>query len=370
MKVIVQDDANVVMLAGDKPIWATNTNMANSTDAQLLLHDDGNLKLYGGKQPWSSDIPVCEPMPCIAVTSPLTRRQYPLFQYSPVSKIKLGQKFLVGQELKSRNGQYVAKFTREGRFVVIKTTTSEPIRYYYTLSSMQRAFSCTFEREEISQLPVIVMRSEFEHKLWSSEPDRRRLFNLDDGNNAMQNQETVKRWFGDRKPPTDHSFMLRDDGALAIWYADDKTVGFIWDSSDLASGPSHAPPNKLQTGDFLTRDTCLMSMNGQYKLIYQSSGDLVLYKGAKFDQKVWSSDTGNEKYRHNTGRVTQMLNGSIRITDVRGTVVWETRSASNVSDNWREAVTVLENEGKLCTYVDGKSLWSSKPTWSILGTSY
>ncbi|BAY60188.1 hypothetical protein NIES22_02460 [Calothrix brevissima NIES-22] len=76
--------------------------------------------------------------------------------------------------------------------------------------------------------------------------------------------------------------------------------------------------SSLFPGQFLLPNDYLTSPNGQYKLIYQNDGNLVLYNRFSGNLPVWSSNTSG----NSAGMVMLDPQGMLRMYDVDWNQVW------------------------------------------------
>jgi hypothetical protein len=122
-------------------------------------------------------------------------------------------------------------------------------------------------------------------------------------------------------------------------------------SGDAGEFPDCEPPPPspdkgatLTSGQTLTEGDYLESDGGQYKLIMQGDGNLVLYQEGN---ALWSSETGGNP-------------GSYAIMEGEGNlVVYDGTTAKWNSSTWGfpGADLVLQSEGNLVVYQDGHPLW-------------
>jgi hypothetical protein len=122
-------------------------------------------------------------------------------------------------------------------------------------------------------------------------------------------------------------------------------------SGDTGEFPDCEPPppnpdkgSTLAAGGTLTEGDYLESDGGEYKLIMQGDGNLVLYHEGK---ALWSSETGGNP-------------GSYAVMQGEGNlVVYDGSTATWNSSTWgfSGAYLVLQNEGNLVVYQDGHPLW-------------
>jgi len=122
-------------------------------------------------------------------------------------------------------------------------------------------------------------------------------------------------------------------------------------SGDTGDFPNCEPPapnpdkgSTLAAGGALTEGDYLESDGGQYKLIMQGDGNLVLYQEGK---ALWSSETGGHP-------------GSYAVMQGEGNlVVYDGATATWNSSTWgfSGAHLALQNEGNLVIYQDGHPVW-------------
>jgi hypothetical protein len=103
--------------------------------------------------------------------------------------------------------------------------------------------------------------------------------------------------------------------------------------------------DKLNPGETLKRGDNLTSANGQYKLLMQKDGNLVLY-GPR-NQPLWSSNTGGRPVE----KCMMQRDGNLVLYLRDGQPVW----ASN-TDRIPGSFLLLQNDGNLVIY---QPVWSS-----------
>ncbi|SDQ57287.1 curculin domain-containing protein [Thermostaphylospora chromogena] len=103
----------------------------------------------------------------------------------------------------------------------------------------------------------------------------------------------------------------------------------------------------LTAGEILKPRQSVKSSNGQYKLIQQVAGNLVLYGPG--NQALWSTPTsGTLAY------TTMQKEGNLVVYSATNKPLWTTKTAGNPG-----AYLKVQNDGNLVVYsADGKPLWS------------
>jgi hypothetical protein len=134
------------------------------------------------------------------------------------------------------------------------------------------------------------------------------------------------------------SLIVPDDKPFTFMY----TVGKVIANGDIVY-PS------IDTGHALAPDQSVSSPDGNYRLVYQRDGDLVLYGPER--ARVWSSETPGET----AGRAIMEAGGGFVVYDADGSEAW-----SAGTDGHPGAYIVVENDGRVAIYAPGYvRLWAS-----------
>jgi hypothetical protein len=105
----------------------------------------------------------------------------------------------------------------------------------------------------------------------------------------------------------------------------------------------------LQAGASLRPGQALTSTGGQYRLVYQGDGNLVLYDSSDATAQ-WNSGTGGTS----AGQVAMQGDGNVVVYDAQGTAVWTTSTAGNAN-----ATLVVQSDGNLVVYSSGgQAVWN------------
>jgi len=112
------------------------------------------------------------------------------------------------------------------------------------------------------------------------------------------------------------------------------------------------PCGTLSAGSVLTPGKSINSCNGQYQLMFQGDGNLVLYKGS--GNSLWATNTTGKS----GAKLTMQTDGNLVLYDAGGAVLW----ASSVSGGQTGAAAklALQDDGNLVLYAtDQRVLWAS-----------
>lgn len=118
--------------------------------------------------------------------------------------------------------------------------------------------------------------------------------------------------------------------------------------SEVAGSPGKG--DRLGSGQSLSQGDYLLSANGNYAVIYQADGNLVVYSLAGLRKATWSSGTA----RRNALRCELTPEGKLAVVESEGRVAWSTPRAAP------EGTLVMQDDGNLVLYTpDGQARWDS-----------
>lgn len=126
------------------------------------------------------------------------------------------------------------------------------------------------------------------------------------------------------------------------------------DDVDTHSGgelPKGAPAQgeSMQPGEVLEPNTSIASLSGEYVLVYQSDGNLVLY--AKDGTPLWASNTAGS----NAGVCIMQHDGNLVIHDATAKPIW-----ASGSDQHPGSALKVQNDGNVVIYrSDATPVWAS-----------
>lgn len=139
----------------------------------------------------------------------------------------------------------------------------------------------------------------------------------------------------------------------------------VWDHSNMEAiahrlrglrrgevdGPTEPPAPRtehLDADQALRPDQALTSPNGEYSLLYQLDGNLVLYR--RDQGAIWASHTDGQS----AGRVLMQLDGNLVIYDAADRPLW-----ASGTEGHDGAMVQLQDDGNLVIYHRGAPLWDS-----------
>ena len=132
-----------------------------------------------------------------------------------------------------------------------------------------------------------------------------------------------------------------------------KAVYLLWWEGGLATPtpePTPIPSDKMQSGDTLLAGDSRTSANGIYTLVFESDGNLVLYRN-QGSFKLWVSNTSGGS----VGSCT-FYDGKLSIADPFGNTIWE----SSTSGSGFDSVLVVQDNGNVViSRPDGTLVWAT-----------
>lgn len=109
----------------------------------------------------------------------------------------------------------------------------------------------------------------------------------------------------------------------------------------LAPAPTAGPGSpKLNANQQLTSGQFLLSPNGNYKLIYQADGNLVLYAS---NTVLWSSQT----FGKSCGKAILQDDGNFVVYDASGAAVWGANSEGGKYGSYANSTIRIGDDGSL-----------------------
>lgn len=303
-KAIIQSDGNLVCYdASDKPYWASNTNGKGRGPYKLVMQSDKNICIYdvNDSPTWASNTSTTE---------------------TPRSELGNGEALGVNQHIISRSGMFRLVYQTDGNLVGYRKGGSSPSYAFWASGIL------------VSNPGKAVMQR--------------------DGNLVCYNTNG-KPYFATNtcgKGSAPFKLAMQDDRNVCVYDSYNKATWASGSCSPLTS-LSILGDNKQLLPHFQ-----LQSDNGEFRLVYQTDGNLVGYLtgGRGSTQAFWASgkllpnpgraimqsdgnlvcyDSNNHAYfaTNSCGvgvgpfKLVMENNRNIRIIDARGTVTWESRTA-------------------------------------------
>jgi hypothetical protein len=177
--------------------------------------------------------------------------------------------------------------------------------------------------------------------LWASDTDGQanggRAKMQTDGNLVIYNANDTAIWSTRTAGQgTASSFArVQDDGNFVVYNG---SGNGLWSTgtraTTLAAGSA---------GNYLDTGQALWSGNELFHTVFQTDGNLVLYKGLSTGNPLWSSNTDGKAAG---GRVKMQTDGNLVIYNANGTAIWSTHTA----DAGPNSRLVMQTDGNLVIY--------------------
>jgi tyrosinase len=186
--------------------------------------------------------------------------------------------------------------------------------------------------------------------LWASNTDGEPVGSCvmqGDGNLVIYSPGGVALWASDTDGHAGAALAVQDDGNVVIYAPSGAAV---W-KTDTSTPTGPAPQgNDLQPGEVLAPGQFIRSNNGQYELIYQGDGNLVLYGPGHV--ALWASNTDGKP----VGSCIMQGDGNMVVYGPNGHgALW----ASN-TDGHAGAALAVQDDGNVVIYAtSGRALWAS-----------
>ena len=303
---VMQGDGNLVLYDGANPIWSTDT--WHDPGSWLIVQDDGNVVIYrtDNSAIWATNT-VQPPFPPDGPTASGDR-------------MLPGQTLHVNERIISNNRLYTFIYQTDGNLVLYK---------HYSDGSSQ-ALWASGTNGRIGQ--VCIMQG--------------------DGNLVIYDRNGSAIWSTDTWHDAGSWLIVQDDGNVVIYRPNNSPV---WATNtmqrNVPDGPS-ARGSVMEPGEVLHPNESIISGSGRYTFIFQSDGNLVLYKNYSdgTSKALWASGTDGRP-----GKVCIMQgDGNLVIYDRDGNALW-------ASDTWHDpgSRVLVQDDGNVVIY---RTDWS--PVWA------
>jgi hypothetical protein len=120
--------------------------------------------------------------------------------------------------------------------------------------------------------------------------------------------------------------------------------------------------NQLQANQSLTPNQSLTSTSGRYTFIYQTDGNLVLYKNYLYKpiKALWASNTGGQP----AGKCVMQVDGNLVVYDPSSHALW-------ASGTWHDANShlIVQDDGNVVIYaINGAAIWATNTGQAAMPT--
>lgn len=297
--VVMQGDGNLVIYdTHQRPLWASNTS--GQPGAHLIAQNDGNLVIYdsANRPLWASNTVV----PAQPTAPTRTDRLLP------------NQGLNVGQFINSADDRFRLILQADGNLVLY----------------------------DQANVPLWASNSVGHPYVWD-------VVMQGDGNLVIYDVRGNPLWASNTNGHAGAYVVAQNDGNLVIYDSGNRP---LWASNTVVPAQPSAPtkPDQLLPNQGLMIGQSITSTNGQFRLILQSDGNLVLYATAV--GATWASNTAGHP---NVWDVVMQADGNLVVYDLRGKALW----ASNTNGH-PGAYLIVQNDGNLVIYDSAnRPLWAS-----------
>lgn len=157
-----------------------------------------------------------------------------------------------------------------------------------------------------------------------------------DGNLVVYSTAKKPLWQSDTARHPGATLVVQDDGNLVIYSTAKKA---LWSR--------HVSLETLQPGYLLKQGQGVRSLNGEYLLIQQTDGNLVLYRGKT---ALWSTETG----RNPGAYAVMQTDGNLVVYSAAKKALWSSNTSGHAG-----ASLAVQTDGNLVIYgTDHTALWS------------
>lgn len=122
-------------------------------------------------------------------------------------------------------------------------------------------------------------------------------------------------------------------------------------AASVTPAPTAPASNRLLSGQQMLPGQSITSANGCFRFIYQTDGNLVLYRMSGY-QPLWASNTSGRSARN----AIMQTDGNLVVYDASGTPVWSSRTNGN-SGSW----LIVQSDGNVVIYRPngGPAIWAT-----------
>jgi hypothetical protein len=287
-KCVMQADGNLVMFNGTTPTWASNS--AGNQNANLVVQNNGNLAIRrsDGTVVWATN----------------TSQEFP----------------------RKKNNTFV------GELAIAAGIISSNQRYFLNFDGLGNLH--------------LTKKGNPAVQMWANSTERvltPRCVMQADGNFVIYNLvQNTPAWSSNTYGNANAKLILQDDGNMVIYRTDGTAV---W-ATNTAQPPGNYTQFCCDTN--IPIGTRKPSPNGQYYLICQTDGNLVLYKNN--GTAIWSSNT----FGQTVTKCVMQTDGNLVLYN-QNAAVWYSNTPGN-----QNAFLALQDDGNLVIYtVTGVAIWAT-----------
>jgi hypothetical protein len=298
---IMQGDGNLVLYqANAAPIWSSGTWQHPAS--RLVVQDDGNVVIYR-----PDNVPVWA-----------TNTVQPVLPSGTVAQgddMKPGELLSPDQAISSANGQYRFVYQSDGNLVLYRNTDGTPLWASNTHGT---------------SVGACIMQG--------------------DGNLVIYDASTAPIWSSGTWQHPGSRLVIQDDGNVVIYRQDNVPVWATNTVQPVVPSGAVAQGDDMQPGELLSPNQPISSGNGEYRLVIQSDGNLVLYRTSD-GTPLWASGTDG----HPVGACILQGDGNLVIYDTEATPIWS-------SDTWQHPGSrlVVQDDGNVVIYQpDNTPVWAT-----------
>jgi hypothetical protein len=304
---VMQGDGNLVLYDPDAhPVWASNT--PGHAGSRLVMQDDGNAVIY--------------PPNNVAIWATNTvQKVLPNGPAAHGDTLRPGETLPVNHAITSGNGRYTFVFQGDGNLVLYKNYPNHPRKSLWASGTHGHA------------VEVCIMQT--------------------DGNLVLYDRDGGAIWSSGTYNHAGSHLVAQNDGNVVIYQANKAA---IWATNTvqntLPTGPS-ASGHTMQPGQVLLPTQFIRSANGRYLFVFQSDGNLVLYKTFASGKRtaLWASKTN--------GRAADVCimqtDGNLVIYDPDAHAIWASNTGGKLGSH-----VIAQDDGNVVIYQpNGAPIWAT-----------